>query len=40
MASILLAIGIDNATVREQSRQVLLGGGRPAGEVAGILHSG
>lgn len=37
MAGILRAIGIDNEVVEAQSRQVLLGGGRPAGEIVPAL---
>ena len=37
MAGILKAIGIDNDVVDAQSRQVLLGGGRPAGEIIPAL---
>lgn len=33
MAGILRAIGVDNDVIEGQSRQVLLGGGRPAGEI-------
>jgi L-asparaginase II len=33
MAGVLRAIGIDNECIAGQSRQVLLGGGRPAGEI-------
>lgn len=36
MASILRSIGVDNAVIDEQVSSVLLGGGRPAGEVVGI----
>lgn len=37
MAGILRAIGIDNDVIAEQSRRVLLGGGRPAGEVVAVI---
>jgi L-asparaginase II len=37
MAGILRAISIDNDVIAEQSRQVLLGGGRPAGEVVAVV---
>jgi L-asparaginase II len=37
MAGILRAIGIDNDVIAEQSRQVLLGGGRPVGEIVPAL---
>jgi len=37
MAGILKAIGIDNDVIDAQSRQVLLGGGRPAGEISPAL---
>ena len=33
MAGILRALGIDNEVIASQSRQVLLGGGQPAGEI-------
>jgi L-asparaginase II len=33
MAGILKAIGVDNDVIDAQARQVLLGGGRPAGEI-------
>ena len=33
MAGILRSIGVDNDVIAQQSRQVLLGGGRPAGEI-------
>ena len=37
MAGVLRAIGIDNDVIAEQSRQVLLGGGRPAGEIVSVI---
>lgn len=37
MAGILRAIGVDNDVIAEQSRQVLLGGGRPAGEIVATI---
>ncbi|MFM1965263.1 MAG: hypothetical protein RL134_988 [Actinomycetota bacterium] len=37
MAGILQAIGIDNEVIAGQSRQVLLGGGRPAGEIVATI---
>lgn len=37
MAGILRAIGVDNDVIAEQSRQVLLGGGRPAGEIVSVV---
>jgi len=37
MAGVLRAIGIDNDVIAEQSRQVLLGGGRPAGEIVPVI---
>ena len=37
MAGILRAIGVDNDVISEQSRQVLLGGGRPAGEIVSVV---
>jgi L-asparaginase II len=37
MAGILRAIGVDNDVIAEQSRQVLLGGGRPAGEIVPVM---
>ena len=37
MAGILRAIGVDNEVIAEQSRQVLLGGGRPAGEIVSVI---
>jgi hypothetical protein len=33
MAGILRSIGVDNDVIAQQSRQVLLGGGLPAGEI-------
>ena len=33
MAGILRSIGVDNATITAQSRQVLLGAGVPVGEI-------
>lgn len=37
MAGILRAIGIDNDVIEAQARQVLLGGGRPAGEIVPVV---
>jgi L-asparaginase II len=37
MAGILKAIGVDNDVIDAQSRQVLLGGGRPAGQIVAAL---
>lgn len=37
MAGILRAIGIDNEVIEAQSRQILLGGGRPAGEIVATV---
>jgi L-asparaginase II len=37
MAGILHAIGVDNEVIDAQARQVLLGGGRPAGEIVPAL---
>lgn len=37
MAGILQAIGIDNDVIADQARQVLLGGGRPAGEIVAVM---
>ena len=37
MAGILRSIGIDNEVIVEQSRQVLLGGGHPAGEIVSVI---
>lgn len=38
MAGILRALGIDNEVIDEQSRQVLLGGGEPAGEIVSVVN--
>jgi L-asparaginase II len=38
MAGILRAIGVDNDVIAEQSRLVLLGGGRPAGEIVAVVE--
>jgi L-asparaginase II len=37
MAGILRAIGVDNDVIDDQGRQVLLGGGRPAGEIVPVV---
>ena len=37
MAGILRAIGVDNDVIDDQGRQVLLGGGRPAGEIVQVV---
>jgi L-asparaginase II len=37
MAGILRAIGVDNDVIDAQARQVLLGGGRPAGEIIPVV---
>lgn len=37
MAGILRAIGVDNDVIDGQARQVLLGGGRPAGEIVPVV---
>lgn len=37
MAGILRAIGVDNDVIAQQSRQVLLGGGSPAGEIVPVV---
>lgn len=38
MAGILRALGIDNDVISAQSRQVLLGGGQPAGEIVATVE--
>jgi L-asparaginase II len=38
MAGILQALGITNGVIEQQSRQVLLGGGRPAGEIVATIQ--
>lgn len=37
MAGILRAIGVDNDVIEAQARQVLFGGGRPAGEIVPVV---
>ena len=37
MAGVLRAIGIDNDVIAAQAHQVLLGGGRPAGEIVPVI---